>query len=153
MLNVCESFALANNIRFSTHVDPKKSKSKSMLVTGHKQKCTEVLPLVLCGENLPWVDRCDHLGHILTSSGSMEDDCLQKRADFIDSAVKVKESFSFAHPKEVLNAVQKYCTSFHGSNLFDLRGSTAQMIYASWQTNVKWTWDLGHLVLVLLRRK
>ena len=72
----------------------------------------------------------------------MEDDCLQKRAEFIDSAVKVREAFSFAHPTETLNAVQKYCTTFHGSNLYDLRGSTAEMIYASWRTNVKLAWNL-----------
>ena len=73
----------------------------------------------------------------------MDEDCRKKRAEFIDNAVKVREEFNFAHPSEILNAVQKYSTTFHGSNLYTLHGSTAvDSIYKSWRTNVKLTWDL-----------
>ena len=57
MLKTCENFAVANNICFSTHTDPKQSKSKAMFVTGMKNASENApLPLVLCDKNLPWVD-------------------------------------------------------------------------------------------------
>ena len=97
---------------------------------------------MLCGKELPWVDKCDHLGHTLTAAGSMEQDCRSKRSHFIDEAVKIREQFKFAHPSELLRATDTYCTSFYGSNLWDLRGEAANMLYCSWRTNVKLVWNL-----------
>ena len=72
----------------------------------------------------------------------MEQDCRTKRAEFIDKAVKTRESFQFAHPEEVILATEKYCTNFYGSQLWMLRSETAEMIYASWRTNLKLIWNL-----------
>ena len=65
-----------------------------------------------------------------------------KRAEFISNAVRVRENFSFAHPLEVIDATVKYCTSFTGGTLWDLRGKAATMLYSSWDTNVKLIWQL-----------
>ena len=99
-------------------------------------------PLILCGKELPWVSESDHLGHILSSNGKMESDCLRSRADFIDKSVKTREMFNFAHPIEVLKAIDKYASCFYGSNLWDLGSREAEMLYASWRTNVKLIWGL-----------
>ena len=56
--------------------------------------------------------------------------------------MKVKESFSYAHPSEIVSAVQKYSTAFYGSNLYALRSYTASQLYGSWRTRVKLIWDL-----------
>ena len=136
MLETCEQFAAENNIRFSTNSEPSKSKSKALFVTGGK--AGSVVPpvnLVLCDKDLPWVDRCDHLGSTLTTSASMDQDCREKLAEFIDSVVKTREFFDFAHPGEILKATQKYNSSHYGSCLWDLRGQAAEMLYASWRTH------------------
>ena len=39
-------------------------------------------------------------------------------------------------------AIQKYCCTFYGTNLHDLRNKQSQMIYASWRTSLKLTWNL-----------
>ena len=65
-----------------------------------------------------------------------------KRAEFIGNAVKVRENFSFAHPAEIINATEKYCSSHHGSSLWDLRGPAAESLYSSWNTNLKLIWNL-----------
>ena len=96
----------------------------------------------LCDKELPWVERCEHLGHEFDSSGSMEKDCRNKRVDFIQQAVKVKEQFQFAHPSEIITATDKYCSSHYGHLLWNLRGEAAGMLYASWRTNVKLVWNL-----------
>ena len=80
------------------------------------------LPLVLCGRALPWVQKAEHLGHTLHEDGTMAQDCREKRAQYIDSSVKNREMFSFAHPAEQILAVEKYCTAVYSSNLWDLGG-------------------------------
>ena len=143
MLSLCEKFAEENNIMFSTHPVPAKSKSKAMHVVG--QRCLNTpppSPLVLCGKELPWVKRCEHLGHVLTSDGSMTQDCREKRAAFIDEAVKMREMFSFAHPVERITAVEKHCTALHGSNLWRLDSPAVESLFSSWRTNIKLTWEV-----------
>ena len=57
MINTCEKFTRKNNIFFSTHGKPEKSKSKAIYVIG-KQACqARPTPMVLCGKALPWVIR------------------------------------------------------------------------------------------------
>ena len=72
----------------------------------------------------------------------MDTDCRVKRADFIDRSVKTREFFNFAHPEEIVTANQKYNDSFYGSQLWDLRNQSAEMIFASWRTNIKLVWNL-----------
>ena len=72
----------------------------------------------------------------------MNQDCRRKRAEFIDNSVKVKEAFSFAHPCEKISAVQKYCTSYYGAQLWSMRADSVSMVNSSWRTHVKLTWDL-----------
>ena len=143
LLDLCEKFAMENNIKFSTHPEPRKSKSKAMFVVG---KVAGVVsppaPLHLCGQELPWVSRCEHLGVTLTINGTLEQDCREKRASFIDNSVKIRESFSFAHPLEMITAVEKYCNSFYGSNLWCFDSPEVESIFSAWRTNIKLCWNI-----------
>jgi hypothetical protein len=143
MLKTCESFTAENNIQFSTNEDPIKSKSKVIHVVGPRGGALpRIVPLQLCGRALPYVDRCDHLGHTLQSDGLMAGDCRQKRAQFIDSSVKLREAFQFAHPHEQILATEKYLTSFYGSNLWNLSSPEAGMVFSAWRTGHKIAWDV-----------
>ena len=143
MLKICELFADANNIQFSTHEDPSQSKSKALYVVGPRGGALpRPVPLVLCGRPLPWVERAEHLGHALHQDGTMHHDCKEKRAMFIDSSVKIREAFSFAHPAEQITAVQKYCTAVYGSNLWNLASQECKMVVNAWQTGHKLAWSV-----------
>ena len=72
----------------------------------------------------------------------MSSDCKTKRAQFISEAVKVRENFSFAHPHDIIEATEKYCSNFYGSNLWMLRSEAATMLYSSWNTNIKLAWNV-----------
>ena len=100
------------------------------------------VPLQLCGRALPWVARAEHLGHALSEDGTMKRDACEKRAQFIDSSVKIRESFNFAHPIEQLNAIEKYCTSIYGSNLYNFNKEEFGMICSAWRTSVKLAWGV-----------
>ncbi len=141
MLKTCAEFSELSNITFSMSADPRRSKSKALFVVGPRGSAlARPAPLQLCGRPLPWVERADHLGHTLHQDGSMAHDCLEKRAQFIDSSVKVREAFSFAHPAEQISAVEKYCTAAYGSNLWDLSGAETKMFVNAWRTGHKLAW-------------
>ena len=97
---------------------------------------------MLCGRPLPWVERADHLGHVLHQTGTMAQDCKEKRAKFIDSSVKIRETFDFAHPEEKIKAIERYCTSLYGSNLWDLASDEAEGVFAAWRTGIKLAWGV-----------
>ena len=102
-----------------------------MFVTGPRQSSALPAPLVLCGADLPWVTRCEHLGAAVTADGLMDQDCRERRAEFIDRSVKIREMFSFAHPLEVISAIDKYCCSWYGSNLWDMESSAVESVCAA----------------------
>ena len=125
MLAICEEFAKDNNIQFSTNKDPSKSKTKVMFMgPHHNQRTQKPLPLLLDGKPLPWVERVDHLGHVFTSNGQMEQDIEEKLAQFIDGSSKIRECFKFAHPGGQVSAIEKYCSSMYGSSLWCLKSKS-----------------------------
>ena len=143
MLQTCETFTTANNIQFSTHEDPSRSKSKALYVVGPRGGALcRPQPLLLCGRPLPWVERAEHLGHALHQDGTMAQDCREKRAQLIDGSVKIREGFGFAHPAEQITAVDKYCSAVYGSNLWDLGSREAEMLTNAWRTGHKLAWDV-----------
>ena len=134
MLEELERFASEYNITFSTDHVPARSKSKCLYVTG------KPAPLLLCGNELPWVDQADHLGCIITSSGDMDQDAKVKRAKFIASSSEIRNIFKSAAPNEIIKALRIYSCSFYGSNLWDLDGEAAQKVFSAWDTAVKLVW-------------
>ena len=81
-----------------------------------------------------------HLGNVLHQSGIMEKDIRTKRATYIDESVEVRETFGFASPNEVLQAVKLYVGSHYG--LWDLGSDLAKQYYTAWKTCVKLTWQV-----------
>ena len=92
---------------FSTDPDPVKSKTKSVYFRG-KKRLDNPAPLFLYGRELPWVSSAAHLGPLLSEEGTMDKDIKDKKAAFITRSTEIRETFSFAHPVEVLNAVYIY---------------------------------------------
>ena len=80
MVNTCESYANDHNLRFNTHENPSKSKTKCMSFI----KRNRVLkPIKLCDNDLPWVNEIKHLGNMITNDRDiMAQDILQKRAAY-----------------------------------------------------------------------
>ena len=113
-----------------------------IFVSGRDKARQKPVNLVLDGKQLPWVESAIHLGHIFHESGSMEKDIRAKRASFIDNSVEIRETFEFASPSEVLNAVKLYVGSHNGSMLWDLGGDLAQQYYNAWNVCVRLAWQV-----------
>ena len=80
MLNVCQSYAAENNLVFSTDPVPALSKTKCIYFCGRQGKVRYPDPVQLAGQELPWVEKADHLGHTLHQLSNMEKDCRRARA-------------------------------------------------------------------------
>ena len=74
MLSLCESWALNNNVFFSTDPNPEKSNSKIVYMCGLNTGLAKPAPLLLNGSALPWVRSATHLGHEFHESGTMDQD-------------------------------------------------------------------------------
>ena len=105
MLALCESWAMENNVFFSTDPDTNKSKSKVVYMCGQNSGLAKPSPLCLGGSVLPWVPRATHIGHELHESGTMDHDTRVKRAQFISKSLEIRETFSFASPVEIMKGV------------------------------------------------
>ena len=76
----------------------------------HDERTLKPKSLMLCGKELPWVERAEHLGHVFTSNGKMDQDIEERLAQYIDSTTKIRENFKFAHPWDQILAMEKHCT-------------------------------------------
>ena len=66
-----------------------------------------------------------------------------------------KDSASSIYPEQIVEAVDKYCTTFYSSNLWDLHSKEVETVYSTWRTNLKLAWDCpratrGYLVQEVL---
>ena len=108
MLRTCQEFAAEHNLKFSTDVNPSKCKTKTLAFL----KDPRPLPnLHLCGNPLPWTDKCQHLGTLITTKiDGCEEDIKNKNARYIARNVELNQEFSFAHPltKLKINSIYNY---------------------------------------------
>ena len=99
-------------------------------------------PLKLNNQDLPWVETASRLGHELHQQCDMTYDCKIKKAEFINSSTDIRETFSFAHPDQILRATSLYAGHFYGSMLWDFTSEMCGQVFRSWNTCVKLAWDV-----------
>ena len=120
-----------------------KSKSKCIFMTGPRLRNTrKPAPLQLYGVDLPWVEKATHLGHEIHQDCNMEYDSNCKRGIFIENTTAIRETFSFADPPQILQAIQIYCCDLYGAMLWNLYGDKAEQMFRCWRTAAKLCWDV-----------
>ena len=140
MLNTCEDYAKEHNLVFSTDPCPKKSKTKCL---AYLNKERDLRKLKLCGNSLPWVDSCKHLGNKFQNKmDGMKQDLLEKRARYIGRNIELNQEFSFAHPKTKIHVNNIYNYHFTGSPLWNLFSREAEMLENPYNLSVKCMFDI-----------
>ena len=140
MLETCQEYAAAHNLKFSTDPNPKKCKTKCMAFIAKKR---ELPSMMLCGNPLPWVDRLLHLGNMVSNQiDGGQADINQKAAQYIDKNCNINQEFFFAHPicKILLNKI--YNCHFTGCQIWDLFSKGAEKFYGTYNRSVKVMADL-----------
>ena len=110
-------------------------------MSGHLKK-SEPVNLQLYDVDLPWVKTATHLGHELSWDCTMNDDMRQKRATFIGRSTEVRETFGFAQPNQIIQAVQTYCFDMYGAMTWPLYSQRAKQVFNTWSTCVKLAWGV-----------
>ena len=137
MVSICEKFAKLRKLKFSTNDDPVKSKTKCLIFSKVKSARTNVAPIILNGDPLPWVDSVKHLGNILDYENSMKKDCLTKRGNLIGKVNSLFQEFTYVTPTVMMKILNIYATSFYGSSLWDLYSDEVTRIFSSWNVTVR----------------
>ena len=140
MIQTCEMYAGAHNLRFSTDPNPAKCKTKCIAFL---QKDQPLPPMFLCGNPLPWVSSGKHLGITIGNKlDGMKKDILIKRADFINKNNDILQEFYFSHPstKIMINGI--YNSHFSGSCLWDLFCKEALMVENTWNVSIRLMLDI-----------
>ena len=107
MLKICEQYASEHNLQFSTNPDPVKCKTKCIPFL---KKQRNLNPIVLCGNNLPWVDEFKHLGnHFVNAQNFTKQDVKIKRAQSITKKIELNQEFYFCHPETTLIILDHPC--------------------------------------------
>ena len=130
-----KAYAAVQNLKFSTDINPAKCKTKTLAFL----KTNRVLPnLTLCGNPLPWTDKCKHLGTIITNRiDGCEEDMRVKNAKYIGKNIELNQEFFFAHPETKIKVNQIYNSSYYSSPLCDLFGNGARKLESSYNRSVK----------------
>ena len=117
MVDICSKHAEENDLVFSTHEDPEKSKT---MCIAFKQKVTrDKLPDVyLNGDVLPWKESVNHLGATLHSDGTMDHDIDQKRGVFISTNYSLNQEFDFCTTDVRLRMLHLYNMHFTNCRLW-----------------------------------
>ena len=142
MVSICERFAKVRKLKFSTNVDPVKSKTKCVVFSKVKKARENVAPIILNGDPLPWVDRVKHLGNMLESDNSMRADCLAKRGAFIGKVNSLLQEFCTVDHSVMVKLLRTYVTSFYGSNLWDVYSPEVTRIFSSWNVTIRNVFNL-----------
>ena len=97
MIDTCSGYAKSHNLKFSTHENPAKSKTKCMAFLLKKR---ELRKLNLDGKPLPWVDSVKHLGTTITNTGGgrLDQDLIEKRAQYIAKSNELNQEFHYCAP-------------------------------------------------------
>ena len=106
-------------------------------------KPTEVTPVQLCGNNLPWVEFGKHLGNILENKiDGLQKDITVKRARYINRQNNLNQEFYFTHPITKFTVNRIYNTDFTGSSLWDFNSNSFDSLCKTWNVSVRIMFDL-----------
>ena len=137
MVNLCQKFISTRNLRFGTNSCPEKSKTKCIVFSKKSKDDSSLKPITLDGNNLPWVSKVKHLGHVLQRDNSMTIDIAQKRGAFISRVNSLLQKFYFAPPKILMKLMHIYATCLYGSNIWDILSPKCEKLYTSYNVAVR----------------
>ena len=137
MVNKCSDFMKKKGLKFSTNVNPEKSKTKCLIFSKKRKDRMNVTPIKLNGDNLPWVGEVKHLGNLLESDNSMRRDIAIKRGQFIGKVNSLSQEFFFVKPGIFMQVLNTFCASFYGSGLWDLFSPDCERLNAAWNVAVR----------------
>ena len=138
-------------MKFETHSDSARSKTKCIVFNKKSRDYFNLAPIILNGQELPWVKKVTHLGNVLEADNSMKADIAIKRGKFIGKVNSLLQEFHYVSSQLLIKLVNVYASSFYGSCLWDLLSKDVERIYTTWNVTVRNVFRLDrrtHRVLI-----
>ena len=134
MLDICNDFSKEYYIKFNGE------KSKCICFGNKPNNHRNVY---VDGNSIKWYNSVLHLGNKVTSDLSDCQDICYKRGCFIQSVNKLLAIYGNI-PSYILSILfNAYCSSFYGSQIWDLSCKELQKLYVSWHKGVRKIWRLS----------
>ena len=142
MIQTMEEYALSHNLIFSTDPNPSKCKTKCM---AYLKRPRDLPSMNLCGTPLPWVDKVKHLGITVSNIiDGCQKDIMIKRARYIERSTEILQEFYFVTSDMKMKLHNIYNSHFTGSCCWDMTSRAGQMMEATFNRNIKITYDLPY---------
>ena len=129
MLDCCSEFAYTYNVKFNP--------SKSKCITFSQKKEIGSPELYMNDVKLDNVQLVKHLGHILTSDLFDDKDIMHQTSMYNRKANAVLSDFKHISGDLRVKIVQSYCSSFYGSQLWDLSNKCIDRLSISWRKSIR----------------
>ena len=129
MLDCCSEFAYTYNVKFNP--------SKSKCITFYQKKNIGSPELYMNDVKLDNVQLVKHLGYILTSDLSDDKDILHQTSMYNRKANAVLSDFRHISGNLRVTIVQSYCSSFYGSQVWDLSNNCIDRLSISWRKTIR----------------
>ena len=102
--------------------------------------------LSLNDKPLPWVNYVKHLGTTITNDNNdrMNQDLLEKRADYISKNNELVQEFHYAHPNTKILINQTFNTHFYGAPVWDMFDRSFEKLEKRW--------NVSHRIMLSLPR-
>ena len=142
MINSCSEFARQKNLKFGTHINPEKSKTKFIAFAKRRNEIKNLRNVMLDGNPLPWVNSVKHLGNTIQSDNSMKIDLSLKRGAFIGKVNSILQEFPFLNPQLLIKLINTFALSLYGSNLWFLLSSDCDKLYRAWNVMIRTVFGL-----------
>ena len=93
---------------------------------------------------LPWVEKVEHLGHILHQSMSTDYDARRAAARFMWRASDIRDEIHFAHPSQKMEAINLNCCDGYGSMIWDLSSEATKSYFKAWNKQARLCWRVDY---------
>ena len=129
MLDCCSEFAYTYNVKFNP--------SKSKFITFSQKKNIGSPELYTNDGKLDNIKLVKHLGHIITSDLTDDKDIMHQTSMYNRKANAVLSDFKHISGDLRVQIMQSYCSSFYGSQLWDLSNTCIDRLSISWRKSIR----------------
>ena len=131
LLNICEEYGKEFSVAFNA------VKSVCMQVSKVSQSSVIDLQFTLEGRSLKFVERCTHLGHIISARLDDKCDIVSRRNSLCGKVNNVLVYFGKCDPLVKLKLLKLYCSDLYGSVLWDLSHSCVEDVCIAWRKGLR----------------
>ena len=134
MINICETFSVEYDVVFN--------ETKTVCIMFGKNEVTPVV--YMSNVKLVRKLKVKHLGNIINSDLSDNDDINYKCGCFYQYVNRLIVLFG-SLPSHIIDRLfHTYCSSFYGSQLWNLNGKFITDIYVAWQKSLRRVWNISN---------